>query len=118
MFRCISLATETRALSSCAVRIIPFSWMMQAHDTLASSCSLCHFHCVHTSKYAVFYFASILRDGMLMNGQQVRCSAALSIGIALLVTCLCMLGQRQETVPSDKGCHLRHASRGRKERKK
>lgn len=95
MFRCIPLATGTRAFS-CAVRIIPFSWMMQAHDTLTSSCSLCHFRCVHTSKYAVFYFASLPQSGMPMNVQQVRCSAALSIGIAQLGTCVYMLGQRQE----------------------
>lgn len=59
MFRCSPLAAGTRALSSCAVRIMSSSSMMQAHDTLVSSCSLCHFACVHTSKYAVFYFASL-----------------------------------------------------------
>lgn len=45
---------------------------------------------------------------MPMNVQQVQRSAAFSSSIAQLGTRLCLLGQRQETGPSDKGCHLRH----------
>lgn len=118
MFTCIPLAAGTRALSSCAVRIIPSSWIMQAHDTLMSSCSPCHFTCVRASKYAVFYFASLPEGGMSMNVQQVWRSAAFSVGITQLGMCLWLLGQRQERVRSDKGCYPRHSSRGRKERKK
>lgn len=67
---------------------------------------------MHTSKYAVFYFASLphvtlpffSKNGTHTNMQQVGHTAGFFSDIVQVGMCLCLLGQKQQTVLSDEGC--------------